>query len=740
MNKLLLLSPLLSLVLLTNPETATAQKAKTNITLEDIWAKPTFRARSISGLTSMKDGLTYTTFDYTRGKECLVKYEYASGKAIDTIFRFSSLSVNGKDKPIWPDSYSFSDDETKMLLSTETEHIYRHSTQEFYYVLDLKTKKLTALSKGGKQRYATFSPDGSKAAFMRDNNIFVTDLGSNKENSITNDGKFNQIINGGTDWVYEEEFSFDVAFFWSPDGKKIAFYRFDESEVKEFSMNEYHDSLYPTEYRFKYPKAGEKNSTVQIQVYDLASKATRKMDIGKETDQYIPRISWTADPRQLCIQRMNRLQNKMELMLGDPATGITKIILTKASDKYVNIYEGEGNCFSFLKDNKRFLFWSDDDGFSHVYLYDLNGKMLNQVTKGAWDVMKIKGVDEKTNTLFYTSTESSPMERDLFSIKLNGSDKRKLSTRKGTNDPEFSEGMKYYINIQSDANTPAYITLNTANGNEIRVLEDNHALRAKLDTFNLSKKEFFKFTTSEGVSLNGWMIKPSNFDPAKKYPVFMTVYGGPGINTVNDAWSANPDFYWHEMLAEKGYIVVSVDNRGTGGRGRDFLKCTYRQLGNLETMDQIEAAKYLGGLNYVDKGRIGIQGWSYGGYMSSLCITKGADYFKAAIAVAPVTNWRFYDSIYTERYMGLPQDNAKGYDDNSPINHTREMKGKYLLVHGTADDNVHFQNTIEMITALVKVNKPFDMAIYPDKNHGIYGGYTRLHLFTKMTNFLLENL
>ncbi len=740
MNKTLFFFCLSILTLFLIPEVSLAQTPKRDITLEDIWAKPTFRGKGISGLTSMKDGMTYTAFDYTKHKECLVKYEYSSAKALDTIFRFSSLLVKGSDKAIWPDSYSFSKDETKMLIATETEYIYRHSTMEQYYVLDLKTHSLTPLSKGGKQRYATFSPDGSKVAFMRDNNIFITELKDGKESRITLDGKQNNIINGGTDWVYEEEFAFDVAFFWSPDGKKIAFYRFDESQVKEFSMNEYHDSLYPTEYRFKYPKAGEKNSVVQIKVYDLASYSTRTFDIGKEQDQYIPRICWTADPRQLCIVRMNRLQNKMEMLLGDPATGKTRTLLTKTSNTYVNIFENEGNFFSFLNDNKRFLLWNDDDGYSHVYLYDMDGKLISQVTKGPWDVMKIEGVDEKTNTLFYTSTESSATERDLFSIKLDGTDKKKLSSRKGTNTAHFSEGMRYYINIQSDANTPAYITLNSADGNEIRVLEDNHLLRTKLDSFNLSKKEFFTFTTSEGISLNGWMIKPVNFDPNKKYPVFMTVYGGPGANTVNNAWSANPDFFWHEMLAEKGYLIVSVDNRGTMGRGRDFYKCTYGQLGNLETKDQIETAKYLGALPYVDKSRIGIQGWSYGGYMSSLCITRGADYFKAAIAVAPVTNWRFYDSIYTERYMGLPQTNASGYDDNSPINHTKELRGKYLLVHGTADDNVHFQNTIEMITALVKVNKPFDMAIYPDKNHGISGGYTRLHLFTKMTNFLLENL
>ncbi len=737
MHKLYLRASLICLILSPSFQ-STAQQSKRDINLEDIWTKGTFRGKGVSGLNSMNDGLHYTAFDNTDGKDGLAKFEYKTGKKVGMVFLSNELIAEGKDKAISPDDYKFSPDEQRVLISSETEKIYRHSTKEEYYVLDMASRKLSRLSKNGKQRYASFSPDGSKVAFMRENNIFIADLKSGTEEKITPDGEFNKIINGGTDWVYEEEFAFDCAFFWSPDGKKIAFYRFDESEVKEFSMNEY-GALYPTEYRFKYPKAGEKNSDVKILMYDVVSKTTKQMDIGTEKDQYIPRIDWTADPNTLCIIRMNRLQNKMEMLLGDASSGTTRTILTKTSPAYVDIHEDAGNFFHFLKDKKRFTLWIDDDGFNHIYLYDLNGKQLSQVTKGNWDVMKYEGIDESTNTLFYLSSEDSPMEKQLYSIRLDGSEKKKLSTRKGTNSPAFSEGMKYFVNTHSDANTPSFVTLNSSGGKEIRVLEENKDLRSRMEEFYLSKKEFFKFKTSEGIELNGWMIKPAHFDATKKYPVFMTVYGGPGINTVNDAFTGS-DYFWHQMLAEKGYIVVSVDNRGTGGRGRDFLKCTYKQLGNLETKDQIEAAKYLGGLNYVDKARIGIQGWSYGGYMSSLCITKGSDFFKAAIAVAPVTNWRFYDSIYTERYMGLPQENGSGYDDNSPINHTRELKGKFLLVHGTADDNVHFQNSVEMISSLVKANKQFDLMVYPDKNHSISGGSTKLHLYTKMTNFLTENL
>jgi dipeptidyl-peptidase-4 len=463
------------------------------------------------------------------------------------------------------------------------------------------------------------------------------------------------------------------------------------------------------------------------------------MDIGNVIDQYIPRVKWTTDPNMLSIVRMNRHQNKLELMFNNAGTGESKIVYTENSDTYIDIHEGQGDYVYFTADGKNFILMSEMDGFNHLYLYDMSGKLVKQITKGNWDVVSFLGFDEKAKTIFYTCSETTATEKDIYSVKMDGSGKKKVSAEKGVHTPDFSTGMKYYIDNFSDANTPPVITICDANGKQIRVLEDNASLKKKMDEYAMAKKELFMFKTGEGVELNAWMIKPVNFDPAKKYPVFLTFYGGPGNNQVNNSFDGR-NYFWHQLLAEKGYIIVCVDNRGTMYRGKAFKTCTYKQLGKLEVEDQIETAKYLGALSYVDKTRIGTWGWSFGGYLSSLCITKGADYFKMAIAVAPVTNWRYYDNIYTERFMQLPQENASGYDDNSPINHVSKLKGKYLLIHGSADDNVHVQNTMEMITALVAANKQFDLFIYPDKNHSIYGGNTRLHLYNKMTDFILNNL
>ena len=716
-----------------------AQQQKKNITVEDIWKNYSFFGAQFSPPESMKDGVHFTQLQYNDDYGSVVKYDYKTYKESGTIVSGKDLDPDGKKSGLQIQGYMFSPDETKMLIWNGTEQIYRHSTRESYYIYDLKTKKVWPLSGDGKQSYARFSPDGSKVAFVRENNIFIKDLASSKgENQVTMDGKVNSIINGATDWVYEEEFTMDIGYQWSPDGKRLAYYRFDESRVKEFSLTEYNDALYPTLYKYKYPKAGEENSIVDIYVYDLAARKASKIDLGNNPDSYVPRILWTADPNILSVQKLNRLQNELDLYLvkfDDKGNSTSDVIMTEKSDTYIEINDH----LVFLDNKKQFVWSSEKSGFWHFYLYDMGGKLVNQIDTGRYDIVDLKGIDDKAGMLYYTSAESSPMEKDLYSIKLDGSGKKKLSSAKGTTDASFSEGMKYYIEFHSDANTPSVVSLHTADGKMLQVLSDNSKLKEKMTGYNLGKKEFFKFKTSEGIELNGWMIKPPDFDPNKKYPVFMTVYGGPGVNTVNDAFDG-ANYFWHQLIAEKGYIVVSVDNRGTGYRGSQFKHCTYRQLGKLETMDQIESAKYLGGLPYVDKNRIGIQGWSFGGYMSSLCITKGADVFKMAIAVAPVTNWRYYDSIYTERYMGLPQDNPSGYDDNSPVNFVKELKGKFLMIHGLADDNVHFQNSSEMVLALIKANKQFDSFYYPDKNHGIYGGNTRNHLYNMMTNYILANL
>ncbi|MBL4734700.1 MAG: DPP IV N-terminal domain-containing protein [Flavobacteriales bacterium] len=747
------------------PNLPSGTKGETNgteqIDLEDIWKNGTFSQKSVYGLRSMNDGLHYTTKETVGTSAFIVKYKYENGEAVDTLLRSEWLVDKESGDAIPLGLYQFSDDESKIMLPTAIEKIYRHSTRETNYIWDRNTKVLSLLSAGAKQRYATFSPKASKAAFVRGNDIFIKDAVSGKETRVTEDGEFNSIINGATDWVYEEEFGFDKAFFWSPDGSKIAYYRFDESSVREFSMDVF-GGLYPTQYRFKYPKAGEENAKVTIHVYDLKSGKNSKVDLGDEYE-YIPRIKWTNDPAKLSIQRMNRHQNKLELLIADVNSGKVKVVLTEKRDTYIKIADD----LTFLSDDKTFIWTSDKDGYNHIYHYSLAGKLIRQVTSGNWEVASYLGYDQVTNRIFYIGAESyrkgartageyvmadyrvkdtelkppiaNPIVRNLYTVDLKGSDKTLLSTRSGDNRASFSKGYHFYINYHTDANAPVNVTLHQADGKKIRVLEDNKELKEKLGDYELASKEFFSLQSIDGVELNAWIIKPVDFKPQKKYPVLMLVYGGPGVQTVKDSWGGS-NYFWYQMLAQKGCIIVSVENRGTPGRGADFAKCTYRELGKLETIDQMAAAKYLQGLDFIDPNRIAIWGWSYGGYMTSLCMTKGADIFKLGMAVAPVTNWRFYDSIYTERFMQTPQENPDGYDDNSPINHVDKLKGKFLLVHGSGDDNVHYQNSMEMVTALVEANKQFDLFIYPDKAHGIRGGNARLHLFTKMTDFVLSNL
>ncbi|MFZ4400218.1 MAG: S9 family peptidase [Bacteroidales bacterium] len=725
--KKLFLFTFISLLLISN--IAYTQESIKKITLEDIWSKGSFRPAFINEIRSMKDGEHYCILEGNSIK----RFSYKEGKMITAIFDGSTIKTPNDNKSITIDDYQFSKDESKILISCNTEAIYRHSSISDFYVWDVKTNQLTQLSTAGKIRLAEFSPDGNKIAFARNNNLFVKNLIDNKEFQITNDGLNNNILYGSADWVYEEEFSFTKAFFWSPDGSKLAYYRFDESKVKQYTMTTWGE-LYPEQYEYKYPKAGEDNSIVSIWSYDANSSKITKMDIGSETNQYIPRIYWTEQNNTLAILRMNRLQNKLEILLNNAADGSFKIIYTETNKYYIDITDD----IQFLSNNQ-FVITSEKDGFNHIYLYDISGKLIKQVTTGKWDVVNIKGVDVKNKCIYYISAESAPYNKDLCVVKFDGSKKATLSSKQGSNDANFSNTYKYYIGTFSDANTPSIYTINTSDGKEIKVLENNEKLAKALKTFNFSKKEFSKLKTEEGIELNYWMIKPSDFDPAKKYPLFMYVYGGPGHNTVTNSYGYS-DLSWFEMLTQKGYIVVSVDNRGTAFRGEEFKKCTYKELGKLETEDQISAAIYFGNQSYIDKSRIGIFGWSYGGFMSTLCMTKGADYFKTGIAVAPVTNWRYYDNIYTERFMRTPQENPSGYDDNSPINHVKKLKGKFLLVHGTGDDNVHVQNSMDLITALVSANKQFEMQFYPNKNHSIYGGTTRFHLYNRMTEFILKNL
>jgi dipeptidyl-peptidase 4 len=718
-------------VLMFLPMVSISLNAQTQITVEDLYKKGTFRQNGVYGIVSMNDGMHYTNLSMARNS--IMKYSYETGEKLETIFKADDFKLDIID---WILDYEFSADESKILISFQYEQIYRHSFKAEYVIYDIAAKTLTPLSENGKQQLASFSPDGTKIAFVRENNIFVKDITIENapEVQLTTDGEWNKIINGAPDWVYEEEFSYNKAYDWSRDSKKIAFLKTDESNVKMFSFVRYGE-LYPENYDYKYPKAGEENSKVSLHIVDLETKATIKADMGDLNDQYIPRLMFTVDANTLAAVKMNRLQNKYELFAIDATTGKSEVILTLNDSKYIEINDD----LTFLSDKKHFIYSHEADGYRHLYLYDMKGNVVKQLTSGNWEVTAFYGIDEANNKLYFQAAKSSPLNREIYSVGLDGNNIQLLTEKVGTNEAQFSTGYKNFINEWSDANTPNITTLCDNNGKVIRELETNKSLVTKATVdYKFTKKEFFTFKTEDGTELNGWMIKPAKMKGGKKNPVFMYVYGGPGSQTVTNSWDR--DMGWWQLLAQKGYIIVSVDNRGTGARGKEFRQVTYEQLGKYEVLDQIEAAKYLGTLKFVDPNRIGIFGWSYGGYMSTLCMTLGAEWFKLGIAVAPVSNWRYYDTIYTERYNGLPQDNADGYDKNSPINHVKMMKGKYLLVHGTADDNVHFQNAVDLVDKLVDADVAFETMYYPNKDHGIYGGNTRNHLYKKMTNFVLNNL
>ncbi len=701
------------------------------ITVEEIYTGA-FRAKGMDELQSMKNTNQYTVLNYDAASRSMQidLFDFATLKKVNTLIDTKNYSVLAEGI----DSYTFSSDEKLVLIANNSNSIYRHSFTADYYLFDITTKKVERLFDFQIQE-PTFSPDGKKIAFARENNLYVYDIASKQTTAITTDGKKNSVINGITDWVYEEEFAFVRAFDWSKDSKKVAYIRFDESQVPEFSMSIFKKDLYPTVETFKYPKAGEKNSEVSLHIYDVASKGTQKVNLSQYADFYIARMQWTNEANVLSTQVLNRHQDNLDLLFIDGNSGAAKVVLNEKDKAYVDVTDN----LTFLKDNS-FIWTSEKDGFNHIYLYDKTGKLKNQVTKGNWEVTNYYGFDEKTNTVFYQSVENGSINRDVYSINLNGKNKVRLSKKTGTSAATFSPNFQYFINTYSSATQPTTYTLNEAKtGAQVQVIENNEALASQLKAYNLSTKEFFVLKTDKGNELNAWILKPKNFDPTKKYPVFMYQYSGPGSQQVNNDWNSNDD-YWFQMLAQQGYIVACVDGRGTGFKGAAFKKVTQKELGKYEVEDQIDAAKVIGNYPYVDKTRIGIWGWSYGGFMASNCIMKGADVFKMAIAVAPVTNWRFYDSIYTERYMQTPQENASGYDENSPINHVNKLKGKFLLIHGSGDDNVHVQNSMQMMEALIQANKQFDSQIYPDKNHGIYGGKTRIQLFTKMTNFIKENL
>jgi dipeptidyl-peptidase-4 len=701
--------------------------AQPDITIEDLTSKNTFGQRSVTGIRWLKDGKFYTSIVDNK----ILKYDVATGQSVATVYA-GDLAIDG---------YSFSDDETKLLLSVNSESIYRRSWKADFYIYDVATKNTRKLSNGEKQSYATFSPDGTKVAFARDNNLWMVNVGDLKEQQVTTDGVFNSIINGSTDWVYEEELSFAQAFEWSPDSKKIAWYRFDESKVHEYNLQKWSKgSLYPTDYRYKYPKAGEQNSVVEIWIYDVASAKKVMADIGTEKDIYIPRIMWTVNPNVLSVRRMNRLQNMLEILHVEAATGQSKVVLTEKSETYYDI-DYTDDLF-YLKDGKRFLFASERSGYKHFYLCNVDGSGVVPVTSGNWEATQLVGLDETNQLLYYLSTEGNYLNRTFYSVSFDGKKKVKLSEKDGSRTVNMSNDNQFYIDMVSNATEPLTVSLYRTKGNKlVKVLESNEALRKKLTEYNIVPKEFFQYTAADGsTKVDGYILKPATLEQGKKYPVLVFQYSGPRSNQVSNSFGGGPNFFWHQMLVQKGVCVAVVDTRGTGSRGEKFAKQTYKQLGAMEMSDLLSAGSYLGGLPYIDKTRLGIWGWSYGGYTTALVMTKGAGTFKLGIAGAPVTSWRYYDNIYTERFLQRPNDNPLGYDNNSPMTYAHMLTGKFLLIHGTGDDNVHFQNSVALEDALIRAGKQFQSFYYPDQAHGFKGAGVNAHRFVLMTEFILSNL
>ena len=707
------------------------------LSLNDFFVQRTFGTQKVHGLRSMNDGEHYTILEANGTK--IVKYSYKTGLPVATLLDLQTI----EESPVQRISdYNFNSNESRILICTNLKAIYRRSFTADYYLYDIRNKDIKPLSEGGRQRLATFSPDGNKVAFVRDNNLFIHDLRFGSERQITHDGKYNHIINGAPDWVYEEEFSFNRAFEWAPDGSALAYIKFDESEVKEFQMNMFggqypelkSNALYPSNYIYKYPKAGEKNSEVSVFVYDVEDRTTLKMDLGEEKDIYIPRIRWTKDPKKLAIIRLNRYQNKMEILLANAKIGNITPLYREENKYYIDASNFDN--LVFLNNGTHFVITSEKSGYMHLYLYEMNGREKQAITKGEFDIIDFYGYDPIRKLYYYSSYEESPIEKYVYSINEKGI-KKKLTPVKGWNESSFSTTFNYYINVVSNAELPPVTTLYNAKGKQVRVLAENNKVIEKLKEYNIAKREFIQIPAADGKTmLNAWIIKPNHLETNKKYPLVITQYSGPNSQQVKNSWSLD----WYSYLAQEGFIVACVDPRGTAGKGEEFRKCTYMQLGKLESDDMIAAAKWLSKQPNIDAQNIGIWGWSYGGFMSSLCLMKGHDIFTTAIAVAPVTNWRFYDSVYTERYMRTPQENEKGYDENAPMHYVNQLKGNLLLCHGTADDNVHVQNCYELAERLVQANKQFDMAIYTNRNHNIFGGNTTLHLYNRFVNYLKEHL
>ena len=688
------------------------------ITLDKIYSNY-YRGKGISGISSLKNGNHYVVIE----QGGIAKYSYKTTEKEGNI-------VDGKFQ-----SYIFNDDESKILLLKERESIYRHSFLGKFDVKDLNSGKVLNLNNGNFVQEPTFSPDGSKVAFIADNNLFYQDLNTDKITQITTDGKKNSILNGIGDWVYEEEFGHAKLYEWTKNSDAIVFVKSNESAVPEMSIPIYGKQLYPSEMRFKYPKAGENNSVVSAQLYRLDLAKTIALNLSNFKNYYIPDVYKTAKPDEIILITSERLQNASDVLKVNTKTGNITKLFTESAKRWIDT---DNVTLEFLEDNS-FIWGAERDGNRHLYWYDQNGKLKKQITKGNWEVTNYYGYSPKTNEVFIQTTQQGSINKVVSKVNINTGKTTLISNTNGTNSANFSQNFTYFIETSSSAAKPYTYVLKDGNGKTLKELQNNEEQLKKLQADNMVIKEFFTIPNTVGDQMNAWVMKPKDFDPNKKYPLFMFQYSGPGSQQVTNSWDQGNGL-WFNHLVQKGYIVACVDGRGTGYKGTEYKKTTYLNLGKFEIDDQIAAAKWFGNQSYINKDRIGIFGWSYGGYMASLALTKGADVFKAGIAVAPVTNWRYYDSIYTERFMRTPQENPAGYDDNSPTTYANLLKGKYLLIHGTADDNVHFQNAMEFSEALIQNNKQFEFMAYPDKNHGIYGGQTRPQLYQKMTNFLLENL
>lgn len=700
-----------------------------SLTLTEIWNGQSTPA-GLQSIRSLPDGGHFTILEKNAAVNAMEinKYDYASGRKTGVIFSSSNYpELTG----IF--DYELSPDEQKLLIKTQRRAQYRHSYFAQHFLYDLIDKTLVKIE-GPDLQEVTFSPDGKYLAFVRSNNLYYWIISEQKRVQVTQDGRQNHIINGLTDWVYEEEFGFVQAYQWSRDSDYLAYLRFDESEVAEFSMDVYGQDLYPTQSVFKYPKAGEKNAQVSLHIHQLNRGSTSDIDLTQWPYEYIPRIKWSKNPDQLAVQLLNRAQNDLVLLQVDMRENQTRVLLQEHDEAYVDIHDD----LTFLNDNS-FIWPSEQDGWRHLYHYNAQGELIRQLTQGNYDVTAFYGFNPRIGRLYFQSSKRGSIYRDIYSMNISGTNTVRFSQDKGTNEADFSADFSHFIQKYSSVTTPNRFTLNSGlNGSELRVLEDNSVLHDLVNRYGLNPKTFDSIYVN-GNWLNTYVIKPKSIDLTKKYPVLMFQYSGPGSQQVADRWN-NANDYWHQYLVDQGLIVVCVDGRGTGLKGRDFKKVTQGKLGLYEVQDQIAAAQQIAKWSNVNPDKIGIWGWSYGGFMSANCLFQGEGVFSMAISVAPVTSWRFYDSIYTERYMGLPQDNAQGYDAYAPLDHVSKMNGDLLLVHGTADDNVHVQNSMRLIDALVKANKPFDWLIYPDKNHGIYGGYTRQHLYRKMTDFIQKNL